>query len=192
MICSTEALWDAEVNKIRETMVNNGYTRKFIEKAISKQSKRATPTAQTDPDRPKLITTTIPYVDGLSQEVRRLVRAVNVRCAFTMPSTLSFLYNAKDRLTEEYQTHAVYSVKCRTCTQEYVGETMRTLGVRKKEHKDAIRLGQDAKSAIADHVNTQTNPHEIDWDTLRKIDSTRGKMERKFPWPCPFMFGSWQ
>ena len=52
-------------------------------------------------------------------------------------------------LPKELSTHVVYSVKCKTCKDEYVGETKRALSVRKKEHSDAIRLGQCSKSAIA-------------------------------------------
>ena len=37
------------------------------------------------------------------------------------------------------------------------------LRVRKKEHCDAIRLGQSSKSAIVEHVHEQSMPHEIDW-----------------------------
>ena len=57
----------------------------------------------------------------------------------------------------------MYSVKCEMCSGEYVGETLRALRVRKKEHCDAIRLGQSPKSSIAEHVHDQSMPHEINW-----------------------------
>ena len=43
------------------------------------------------------------------------------------------LYCAKDPLPKEASTHVVYSVKCKTCKDEYVGETKRALSVRKKD-----------------------------------------------------------
>ena len=49
----------------------------------------------------------------------------------------------------------------------------------KKEHKGPIRLGQDAKSAVAEHVNNLMNPHEIDWDKPCKINSARGRQMRE-------------
>ena len=61
----------------------------------------------------------------------------------------------------------------------YVGETLRVLCVRKKEHCDAIRLGQSSKSAIAEHVHEQSMPHEIDWQGMNAIDRARWKRERK-------------
>ena len=63
----------------------------------------------------------IPFIDGLSQEVRRVARTAGVRCAFYTPITLGSLYNAKDPLPRGSVTHAVHSVKCKTCDDEYVG-----------------------------------------------------------------------
>ena len=73
----------------------------------------------------------------------------------------------------ESSTHVVYFVKCKTCKDEYVGETKRALSVRKKEHSDAIRLGQCSKSAIAEHVHDHLPPPEMDWSTLQVVDRAR-------------------
>ena len=59
------------------------------------------------------------------------------------------------------------------------GETLRALRVRKKEHCDAIRLGQSSRSAIAEHIHEQWMPHEIDWQGMKPIDRARWKRERK-------------
>ena len=73
----------------------------------------------------------------------------------------------------------VYCAKCETCHGEYVGETLRELRVRKKEHCDAVSLGQRSKSVIAEHVHEQSMPHEIDWQGMKAIDRARWKRERK-------------
>ena len=57
--------------------------------------------------------------------------------------------------------------------------TLGVLRVRKKEHCDAIRLGQSSKSAIAEHVHEQSMPHEIDWQGMKAIGRARWKRERK-------------
>ena len=44
------------------------------------------------------------------------------------------------------------------------------LSVRKKEHSDAIRLGQCSKSAIAEHVHDHPSPPEMDWSTSQVVD----------------------
>ena len=98
---------------------------------------------------------------------------------FYTPRTLQSLYCAKDPLPKESSTHVVYSMKCKTCKDEYVGETKRALSVRKKEHSDAIRLEQCSKSAIAEHVHDHPSPHEMDWSTLQVVDRARRQFERR-------------
>ena len=39
---------------------------------------------------------------------------------FYTPNTLQSMYCAKDPIPKESTTHAVYSVKCKTCKDEYV------------------------------------------------------------------------
>ena len=48
-----------------------------------------------------------------------------------------------------------------------------------KEHKDATRLAHTEKSAIAQHVHEQAEPHDIDWQSWSVIDCGRGQTERK-------------
>ena len=57
-------------------MEGNGYPKQFTEKAISRQLKRPAAgkleRAINEPDQPKMEIARITYVDGLSQEVRRI------------------------------------------------------------------------------------------------------------------------
>ena len=111
--------------------------------------------------------------------MRRIACTTGVRCTFFPPNTLCSLYTLKDRLPTDSITSAVYSVKCKTCSGEYVGETLRALRVRKTEHYGAIRLGQSSKSAIAEHVHEQSMPHEFAGQGMKAIDRVRWKRERK-------------
>ena len=158
--------------------VNNGYHKKFVDKAVGKQAKSR---MQVKPkmDDEKVRTVRIPYVPGLSEEIRRLARKVEVRCVFYSSKTLRGLYNVKDCMPKEKLRNVVYSMKCGTCDNEYVGETQRALGVRKKEHCDAIRLGRVERSAVAEHVHAALEPHEIDWQSSKVIDKASWKRERK-------------
>ena len=119
----------------------------------------------------------IPFIDGLSQEVRRITRTA--RTAFFAPSTTRPLCSVKDKLPHDLTTNAIYSIKCKTCDEEYVGETLRALEVGAKKHRDAIRLGNTGKSAITQHVHQQEEPHEIDWSTMSVIDRADAWRERK-------------
>ena len=90
-----------------------------------------------------------------------------------MPITLRSLYQAKGALPLEATTHAVYSVPCKTCSEEYIGETQGALCVRGNEHRDAVRLWHCSKSAVAQHVHNYEVPHEVDWNSLKVVDKSK-------------------
>ena len=125
---------DAELGRIQNVMMRNGYPRKFINKVVSNQIKRHTTSCALERQKqttnePCPITVSIPFVEGPSQEVRCIARTTGVRCAFFTPNTPCSLYTSKDRLPTHSIPSAVYSVKCKTCSREYVGETLHTLCV---------------------------------------------------------------
>lgn len=93
-------------------------------------------------------------------------------------NTLQSMFSAKNPLPRELITHAVYSVKCKICKDEYVGNIKRALGVCQKAHSDAIRFGQCSKFATAEHVHNHF-PHEVDWPTLQVINHACQQTERK-------------
>ena len=69
----------------------------------------------------------------------------------------------------------MYSLECKTCKGKYIGETQRALAVREKERRDAVRLGNTGKSAVAEHVVQ----HEIDWSSVRIVDGAVRRTGRK-------------
>jgi GIY-YIG catalytic domain len=64
----------------------------------------------------------------------------------------------------------VYVVRCSTCTAIYIGETLRQLPIRIKEHQDACRLNHTKKSAIAKHYRKTNCLHDIDWENAKLIE----------------------
>ena len=97
-------------------------------------------------------TARIPFIERVSYEARRIAQEAGMICSFYQPQTLGGLYNVTDRLLSGTQTDVVYLVKCKTFQDEYVGETMRALEVRAKEHREEIRLTHPVKLAIAEHA----------------------------------------
>ena len=98
-----------------------------------------------------------------------------------MPITLRSLYQAKDALPSEAMTHTVYSVTCKTCNAEYIGETQRALRVRGNEH-----LGHCSKSAVAEHVHNYEVPHEVDWNSLKVVNKSKKMCEAQSSRGIPY------
>ena len=87
----------------------------------------------------------IPYVRGLSEDIRRVCRQFGIRTVFKSAPTLrEKLTRVKDKLPMGKLSNVVYQV--------HIGETVRRLDTRLKEHKDACICGQLDKSAIAEHA----------------------------------------
>ena len=131
-VCSSNAIRERELETIRTIMVENGYKRKFVNKVIRQQIRRSERSRTTTDENRGKTSLQLPFIDGLSQEVRRIVREANIRCTFTAPNTLQKLHNVKDSLPLCSATHAIYSIKCKTCDEECIGESMRSLDTRCK------------------------------------------------------------
>ena len=71
----------------------------------------------------------------------------------------------------------VYSVKCGTCSGEFVGESQIALRARKEEHCDVIRLGKAEKSTIVEPVCSTTGMHEMELESLCIVDGALLKKE---------------
>ena len=102
-VCSDEKSKKGELGHIGE-MQGNGYPKKFIEKAVRDQLKKALGSPQSSDDsedeetnKEEWQTACIPFIQGVSYEVRRIAREAGIRCSFYKPQTLNGLYNVKDR-----------------------------------------------------------------------------------------------
>ena len=72
----------------------------------------------------------LPYIAGVSEQIRRVCRDSNIRAVFKSGPTLrSLLTKVKNPLPREKQANIVYEVPC-TCGKVYTGETTRRLRTR--------------------------------------------------------------
>ena len=71
----------------------------------------------------------------------------------------------------------IYSIECE-CGEVYIGQTKRTVQVRKKEHQYHTRRGELEKSAIAEHC--WKNDHKMHWDSTKVIAQPKSWFSRNF------------
>ena len=110
---------------------------------------------------------TIPYVSGLSEDIRRVCRGFNIRTAFKSGMTMrAQLSRVKDKLPSSMSSSVIYSIPC-SCGKVYIGETTRRLDQRMKEHKHACEHGEEKKSAVAEHMCREQHP--IQWQETKVI-----------------------
>ena len=117
----------------------------------------------------------LPYISGISEDIRRVCSRHNLRVVFRPGQTLrTMLSRVKDRLPREKHSKVVYRIPC-DCGKVYIGETTRRLETRLKEHRDAHYKGKTETSAVAEHAwNTL---HSIQWDDTTIVGQARGTRE---------------
>ena len=123
--------------------------------------------------RPPLVT--LPYTEGVSEDIRQVCRKFGLKVVFRSGLSLrSMLSRVKDTLVMEKRSKVVYRIPC-SCGKKYIGETVRRLETRMKEHQDAYQKGSLEKSALAEPA--WENPHLIKWEEATVIDQARTHKE---------------
>ena len=119
-------------------------------------------------DNTKAITS-IPYVRGVSEKIKRICFKVGIGTMFRSGRTLlSLLIKVKPRTDPIDATGVVYRIPCMDCDCSYIGETCKTLNVRLKEHQRCCRHLESQKSVVAQHAIEED--HRIDWNQSTVID----------------------
>ena len=89
-------------------------------------------------DRP--IQVTMPYVQGVSEVLQRVLKRFGVSAALKPHLTLKrLLVHPKDKRVPQDTAGVVYEIPCKDCDKVYVGETGRRYGTREKEHQKDVK-----------------------------------------------------
>ena len=137
-----------ERKRLHKVLNANWYPKHFISRATA-LAKSSNGKGQ---DWEPKTTITVPYVAGVSEEIRKICNTFDIRAAFrTVRTTRSKLTRIKDPLLLEKQPMVVYHAPC-ACGQADIGKTIQQLESRIKERKNACNRGQLEKFAIAEHA----------------------------------------
>ncbi|BHF80974.1 hypothetical protein SprV_0702410300 [Sparganum proliferum] len=134
-----------ELRYLQRLFMANGYPRNFIER--SRQSK---PGQNRVTEQPK-VWRALPYIDGVSEAVSRLIRPLGIGIAHRPDSTIRHLVmRPKAPLPRGETKNVIYRVQCNSCEANYFGETGKQLQTRVNEHMRAVRR-MDPLSLVAEH-----------------------------------------
>ena len=118
-----------------------------------------------------------PYVKGLSENIERRCKHINVKTIFSSKRTLrSELVNVKKIIDLSDRKGVVYEIEC-GCGHSYIGETGRTLNTRIKEHQYAVRR-YDPNNGISVHANATM--HNMKWEDARIIGVEENTLKKKY------------
>ena len=86
------------------------------------------------------ISINLPYVEGTSEKLRRILRSHKIRSTFYTEMTLrKLLCKPKDRVATEDKNNIVYEIDCSNCEAVYFDESKQYLKSRSDEQKRSVR-----------------------------------------------------
>ena len=161
-----------EFHQITKTLKNNGFpsNKCSFKKYLKNHNFRKT-------EKLKRFTL-IPYVQGVSEPISRILIQVGIGVALKPHHTLSSLFGKpKDVINFEQKRGLVYQISCWDCNAVYVCETGRSVRTRKREHVDAVKTFNTKKSVLSQHV--MDFDHRIDWDNVKILKSESHAYRRR-------------
>ncbi len=112
-------------------------------------------------------TVVIPYIKGVSKELRRLFKRYEVPMYFKPTNTLrQLLVRLKDKLKKERVVGRVYQISCKKCLATYIGETERSL----KQHFLEHRRPSSVTLEVSRHVHLDHPDHSISMDDTNILE----------------------
>jgi hypothetical protein len=90
------------------------------------------------------------YFDDRIRILTKIFRKSNIRVAFGVNNTIKKICNSGSQV-DKYSKSGVYSLKCLSCDQNYIGQTGRSFKIRYDEHIRDIRFNKE-KSKYASHI----------------------------------------
>ena len=122
--------------------------------------------------------TTIPYIQGISDKIRRILNEAGLKVALKPCKTIGNLFSLpKDPIEAHEKSQLIYKVPCGDCDFVYIGQTKRDLKSRINEHKRAVKNQQPEKSALCEHLILFD--HCINWNgaaVLKYVNSYHSRL----------------
>ena len=112
-------------------------------------------------------TAVLPYVQGVSEPLRRYLEQQGIRTIFNSETTLLYLVQHKDTVNPAKQDGVVYRIPCE-CGKVFNGETGRSMHERIKEHDRDIQLACTQTSTVSEHAH-KTGHYPL-WNEVKFID----------------------
>ena len=162
MLLLTKRTKIEEKYHILAALQQNGYPKEFIQRTVKKHHRRKEQPRERPEEEPKQTKSiNLPYIKGLSEQLKRALIKRNIKATFYTQTTLrSLLSKPKDHIPKEDRNSAVYQLNFKDCEAIYLGETKWTLNIRAEEYITAIKSASK-KSDTAEHCWKCS--HDFDW-----------------------------
>ena len=124
------------------------------------------------------ISINLPYVEGTSEKLRRILRSHKIRLTcYTEMILRKLLCKPKNGVATENKNNIVYETDCSNCQAVYFAESKWSLKSRSDEHKRSVRNRDCDENELAKHC--WEADHNFNWDQKKVIDTESRIIPRK-------------
>ena len=143
--------------RIKQVLRENGYQEIIISKTFRRitnnhvfpQSQQQTQATYIQQKKIRM-GINLPYVEGTSENLRRILISYRIRSIFCTKKTLrKLICKPKDPVATEYKNNIAYEIDRSNCQAVYFGESKQSSKSRSDEHKRSIRNCDCVKNEIA-------------------------------------------
>ncbi|XP_072041441.1 uncharacterized protein [Amphiura filiformis] len=174
-IISENELIPEEKDHIKESLKNCGYPNWAFLKANKSRKDQKQPDGGGQPNNARV---TIPYIAGLSERVKKHLKAFGISSSFKPNNTLrGKLVQVKDKQSKEKRSNLVYGLVCgdADCSAAYVGETKQALKARLNQHR---RPSSNEAQNSAVYLHLKDTGHNIDTEDAVILDKEEQKQRK--------------
>ena len=168
-----------EIEKLKEILLSNGYSNKFIDKCISQfMNKLHIKKPAMLAVAKKQLYLVLSFMGNMSALVKsRLARSLHkhlpfceVKIVFKTSNRLKNYFSFKDVVPEPLRSCQIYNFTCGSCNASYIGKTFRHMKVRVSEHQGVSpRTGEHLKGTLSTFVKDHMldHNHVVAWVGFR-------------------------
>ena len=159
-----------------KVLKENGYQESIIDKIFKRSTNNCSSCYQQQQTQARYIqeeeiktSINLPYVEGASKKLRRILRSYRITSTFYAENTFrKLLYKQKDQVTTEDKSKIVYEIDCSNYEAVYFGESKRYFKSRSDKQIRSVRNGDCEKNEIAKHY--QEADHSLSWGQKKVVD----------------------
>ena len=163
-------------NGYRESIINKIFRRSTNNRSLLPSQQL---TQATDIQEEEIRTSiNLPYVEGTSEKLRRILRSHKIRPTFYTEMTLrKLLCKPKDRVATEDKNNIIYEIDFNNCQAVYFGESKWSLKSQSDQHKRSVTNCDCDRNKTAKHC--WEADHNFKWDQKKVIHRESRLISRK-------------
>ena len=159
--------WVDEKEHVKSALRRCGYENWSFKRACTKKQQKVATETDSSKSTTKKTFVVAPYVQGVSEKVKRVFSNYSISTCFKLHQTVrSLLVAPKDKTKVQEQSGVVYRIPCEGCNKVYVGEIKRKLGERVKEHTANIA---NNLFAVAEHHQKTGHKPDLDNNNIKVL-----------------------